>query len=324
MWLERIVCAPLFFLFLSCSDSRITEVEEATGGDETPSVPVTFRTDAGTDMSLYIFRKKGDLFLYRSEIDKGWTTDGRLTIQMDKGDYQFLCVKSDKQGIELSPSPLQTDTPLEGVYFKALPDPAYEGRILPVNELFLPEPDAATRVYSIQGGETVAYTLKRVVSQLILMLKRGREDAAGYVPDPYPAGENILQTIRKIEVTIAGAGASANIYGTQGAATLSTTLSEANKDSLTQEGFAVFTGPFFFPPSSASPVEVSVSIYPADEAQGKTIRKVVNGAVKKNEQLCVVLWIGADTQPSEDWLLGLTVDTRPISEETEGDKGLWQ
>lgn len=324
MWLERVIYAPLFLILFSCSESRITEMEDVIGGGETPSVPVTFRTEAVTDVSLYIFRKKGDLFLYQSEINKGWTTDGRVTIQMDKGDYQFLFVKSDGQGTELSPSPLQTDNRLEEIHFNALSDPLQEGGVLPVNELFLPEPEAATRIYSIRGGETVSCTLKRAVSRLLLMLKRGHADNAVYVPDPYPFGENILQKIRKIEVTISGVGTSADLFGTKGSATLSTTFSEANKDSLTQEGFAAFTGPFFFPSSSGGPVEVSVSIYPKDESSEKMIRRVVSGEVKKNEQLCVVLWIEPETKPEENWSIGLTVDTRPISEETEGDKGVWE
>lgn len=324
MWLERVVYTPLFLILLSCSESRIAEVDNEIRGGETPGVPVTFRAETATDVALYIFGRKGDRFLYRSEIDKGWTTNGSITIQMDKGDYQFLFVKSDGQGTELSPSPLQADTPLEEVHFNAFPDPIHEGGVLPVNELFLPEPDAATRIYSIRGGETVSCTLKRAVSRLLLVLKRGHIDQTAYVPDPYPSGENILQKIQRIEVTISGVGTSTDLFGTQGAATLSTTFSEANKDSLTQEGFATFTGPFFFPSSSAGPVEVSVSIYPKDEAQETIIRKVVNGEVKKNEQLCVVLWIESQMKPEENWSIGLTVDTRPISEETEGDKGVWE
>ncbi len=354
MWLEKIIYAPLFLIFLSCSDTRIEEVETETGDKGGQGVPITFRSGQNTDVSLYIFRKEADRFVYRSEINKGWSAEGKLTTQLEKGDYQFLFVKSDGEGTQLSPTPLQSHTILEEVYFNALPDPAHEGGILPVNELFLPEPDAAMRIYSIQEEETVSCTLKRVVSRLLVSIKRGQVENGVYTPAPYPSGENIFQTIGKIEVTLSGAATAANVFGTKGAATLFTSFTETDKDSLTQEGFAAFTGPFFFPPSESEEVEIAVSIYPADETKEEVIRKVVNGQVKKNEQLCVVLWLEPETQtepdpdpdpepepnpdpepdpdpdpdpepePEPNRSILLTVDTQPISQETEGDKGVWE
>lgn len=324
MWLERVIYAPLFLFLLSCSD-RITDMEEQEiGGGEMQSTPVTFRTGAATDVSLFIFRKTGDRFLYQSEIDKGWSTDGKITVSMDKGDYQFLFVSSDGTGTTLTPDPPQTDTYLEEMRFNALPDPVREGNILPVNELFLPEPEAATQVYTIRGGETVSCTLKRAVSRLLLVLKRGHAENGVYVPEPYPAGTHILQEIKEAQVTISGIGTSADIYGTMGAGTLSTTFSEADKDDISDEGFASFTGPFFFPPAEDGIVRVAVDLVPKTGETATTIHKVVSGQVKKNEQLQVVLWIGAGDEPHGDRVIGVTVDTQPISEETDGDKGIWE
>lgn len=326
MWLEKIIYAPLFLIFLSCSDTRIEEVETELGGEGGQGVPVTFRAGESTDVSLYIFRKEADRFVYRSEINKGWSAQGKVTTRLDKGTYQFLFVKSDGQGTQLSPSPLQSNTSMEEMYFNALPDPARQGGILPVNELFLPDPDAATRIYSIEGEETVSCTLKRAVSRLLVAVKRGHGENGVYTPAPYPAGENIFQTIGKVEVTLSGVATATNVWATKGSATLFTAFAEADKDSLTQEGFAAFTGPFFFPPSEGEGVEVAVAIYPADQTEGEIIRKVVNGQVKKNEQLCVVLWIEPEAEPGPDpnRSILVAVDTRPISQETEGDKGVWE
>lgn len=324
MWLKKVVYVPWFLFLFSCSD-RIAEMEEqGTDGKETQSIPVTFKAGNSSGVSLCIFRNIGDRFLYQSEIDKGWSTDGKVTVSMEKGNYRFLFVRSDGTGSVRTPDPLQTDTPLEDIRFNALPNPSQEGEILPVNELFLPEPDAATRIYAIQGGETVTCTLKRAVSRFLLVLKRGHVENGLYVPEPYSEGDHILKYIEKAEVTISGVGTSADLYGTKGTAALSTAFLEADKDSLTAEGFAAFTGPFFFPPAEDGSVEVSATLFPKDETNGKTIRKVVNGQVKKNEQLQVVLWIEAGNEPHGDRVIGMTVDTQPISNETEGDKGIWE
>lgn len=324
MWLERVVYAPLFFLLLSCSD-RITEMQEPEiSGGEMQSTPVTFRAGTATNVSLFIFRKTGDRFLYQSEIDKGWSMDGKITVSMEKGDYQFLFVCSNETGMTLTPDSPQTDTSLEEIRFNALPDPIHEGEILPVNELFLPDPEVATQVYAIQGGETVSCTLKRAVSRLLLVLKRGHAENGVYVPEPYPTGSHILQEIQEAQVTISGIGTSADIYGTKGTGTLSTTFSEADKDDISDEGFASFTGPFFFPPTDNGTVRVSVDLIPQDGTTGETIRKVVTGQVKKNEQLQVVLWVEAGDEPHGERIIGVTVDTQPISEETDGDKGIWE
>lgn len=324
MWLERIIYAPLFLFLLSCTD-RITEVEELEiGGGEMQSAPVTFRAGTVGNVSLFIFRKTGDRFVYQSEIDKGWSTDGMITVSMEKGDYRFLFVSSDRTATTLTPYPLQTDTDLEEIRWNALPDPDHKGKILPVNEVFLPDPEDAIREYSIRGGETVSCILKRAVSRLLLVLKRGHKENDGYVPEPYPAGENILQDIQEVRLTMSGIGTSANLHGTEGSGALSTTFVEADKDGFTDEGFVSFTGPFFFPPADNETVRVAVNLIPKDGMAGTTIRKVVTGQVKKNQCLRVVLWIGAGDEPQGDRVIGVTVDTRPISDETEGDKGIWE
>lgn len=324
MWIERVLYAPLFLLLFSCTD-RIAEAPETEIEDsETPGTSVFFQTGETKDVSLLIFRREGDRFSYQSTIDKGWSTDGKITISMDYGDYQFLFLRSDGTGIELTPHPLQPDTELEEIRFNARTNSARSGEMLPVNELFLPEPEEATRIYAIQGEETVSCTLKRAVSRLLLVLKRGHAENGTYVPEPYEDGKNILDDIREAHITIAGVGTSANIYGTQGAGILSTTFSEADKDSLTGEGFAAFTGPFFLPPADNEIVEVSAVLFPKNGAAEETIQKTVKGTVKKNEQLQVVLWIKTDSEPEGDRLIGITVDTKPISDETEGDKGIWE
>lgn len=324
MWLERVIYAPLFLFLLSCTD-RITEVEEQEiGRGEMQSAPVTLRAGTAKDVSLFIFRKTGDRFVYQSEINKGWSTDGMITVSMEKGDYQFLFVSSDGTATALTPYPPQTDTDLEEIRFKALPDPYHKGKILPVNEVFLPELDDAIREYSIRGGETVSCTLKRAVSRLLLVLKRGHKENDGYVPEPYPAGENILQDIQEVQMTISGIGTSAGIHGTEGTSSLSTTFMEADKDGFTDAGFVSFAGPFFFPPADNGTVRVAVHLIPKEGTAGTTIHKVVTGQVKKNQRLQVVLWIGTGDEPQGDRVIGVTVDTKPISDETDGDKGIWE
>lgn len=324
MWLERVIYSPLFLFLLACADPVSDLEEPEAGGDPAQNTPVTLKAGEGSAISVFIFRRKGDSFLYQSTVDQGWSTEGQVTVPLEKGTYQFLFVRSEGTGTALTPHPLQADTYPEELRFNALPDPDHEGEILPVNELFLPEPAIAAQMYTIQGGETVTCTLKRAVSRLLLILKRGHAENGVYVPEPYPAGTNILQTIQEAQVTISGVATSAHIRGTEGVGTLSTTFSEAKKDSLSQDGFAFFTGPFFFPPDGNGVIRVSVTLLPTDGTAGETIRKVVTGNVKKNEQLRVVLWIEKENKPSVNRVVGVTVDTQPISKETEGDQGIWQ
>lgn len=318
MWLEKAVCIPLFLFLMACNDP-VAEVEEPDGS-LTKSDFVTFRNQAGDDVTLLIFRNQGGNYVYQSLVDRGWDPKGEVSLALEAGDYKFLFMKSTWENTTLMPSSLGSNETFDDIRIEAKADPDQPGNILPADEIFMPVAEDAGRVYPIKGGELVACTLKRAISQVLVTIKRGKLEDGKYVAEPYPEG-NILEQVKEIRLDLANVATTLGIDRTTGSGKMTVTLPAASRDSLTAEGFAAFTGPFFFPPADGGKVNVTVSVVPTEAANQAIRRKTFQGAIERNRRLEVIVWLG--TGPDHP-IIGVEYDIEPITQEQIGDQGTWQ
>lgn len=305
---------PLLF---SCSDQE--RLPDSPGEQE--NIPagiarVAFRSGP-LPQSVYIFRKEGNVFRYDSTLKDGWSAEGKMTARLPIGDYKFLFTGPLDGEIDLLPASLDKTVTPEQLRFVSRPVPEQGEYLLPPAELFLPEPDVADSVYEIRGEDVIECTLKRRVSQIGFVLKRGYKEGNEYVPLPYTEGHDILETIGKIQVKISGVGRECNYLGTSGEGTIFCEYEASRRDSVDSQGFAAFGGPFVFPPAANGDVRLAITLtsvegdkYPALELTSK---------LEANRKLMVNLWLG-----SSYFDVGVTIHNVPISGKTAGDTGAWE
>lgn len=302
----------------SCSEQEEPAFGSSGGTENVPAgvSRVLFKTGPQSQ-SIYIFRKEGDVFRYDSIINSGWSDQGTATARLKLGDYKFLFVGPLKGNLDVLPATLNKTVTWEQLSFTSRQDDGHENGILPAEELFLPEPEVADSVYTISGDDEIACTLKRRVSQLVFAVKRGSKDGDIYVPQPFAGGQDILSMINKLEVEIYGVARSCNYAGTSGTGNVFRTYSASVDGSTDPDGFVTFTGPFVFPPSDGSEVRLKITL---GKPSGETYPPVeITRKLEANRQLEVNLWMS-----SSQYDIGVTVHTSPISQETEGDKGVWE
>lgn len=311
-----------FLLLLgSCEFSGFPD-EEPESSTAFDRQVVTFEALASDNVTLFIFRKSGDKFLYQTEIRSGWDSQGKIVRKMDPGTYQFLFVKTPWTGTVLSPDPLTTSINFNELKFNARTAEDKEGYVLPVDELFLPESASTADPMEIKGGETVTCRLKRAVCRANLRIKRGERQNNDFKPVPYSLGETVMDNITSVHLELNGIGTSANLNGTYGHGILSIDRAAASIDTLTAEGFAVFNIPFFFPPASTDKIiKAKVKIETETGILTSPIMEVID--VMRNQEVDITVWLPAE-QPKNDVLIGITADTRPITEMQDGDIGFWE
>lgn len=306
-------------MMLSCSGQE--ELTDSSGGPE-ENLPagiarVAFQSDP-QPQCLYIFRKEGDSFRYDSTINTGWSADGKLTTRLLLGDYKFLFTGEQNAQVDVFPSPLTPDVAPEQLRFVARTDNEHPGYLLSTGELFLPEPDVAAKVYTIQGNDEIACTLKRKVSQLEFVLKRGYKEGNEYIPLPYDKGDNVLEMVKELRVEISGVARECNFNGTSGKGNMIATYSASERQSIDEQGFATFAGPFVFPPANANgEVNLKITLVPITGSPYKPLS--LKGKLEANRKLEVNLWLN-----SSYFDIGVTIHNGPITERTDGDAGVWE
>ncbi|MCD8182596.1 MAG: FimB/Mfa2 family fimbrial subunit [Bacteroides sp.] len=305
---------PLLF---SCSGQE--ELTVASGQPE--NIPagisrITFRSGP-MPKCVYVFRKEGNEFRYNSTLDSGWTDEGKLTTRLLIGDYKFLCTAPLEGQVDVLPTPLDKTVTFEQLRFVSQADAEHPGNILPVEELFLPEPDVAGAVYTIRGGDEIEWTLKRGVSQLVFVLNRGYKEGDEYVPQPYAEGHNIFETIEEIRVEISGVGRECNYLGTSGEGTVSCSYTASGAESINSHGFATISGPFVFPPADDGDVHLAITLVPVSGEACPALQ--LTSKLEANRKLMVNLWFG-----SSYFDIGVTTRNLPISDRTDGDLGGWE
>lgn len=308
-------------LLCSCEFSGLPDEEPASSAASDRQV-VTFEAPASDNVTLFIFRKSGDKFLYQTDIRSGWDSQGKMVRKMDPGTYRFLFVKTPWKETLLSPNPLTASVDFDQLKFNAPLVEGKEGYVLPVYELFLPNPASAADPMEIKGGETVTCTLKRAVCRANLRIKRGKLRNNNFRPFPYSREETVLDKIKSVHLELNGVGISADVNGTYGKGILSIDKTAADKESLTAEGFAVFNIPFFFPPASPDKnIEAKVELKTDTGILTSPVMQVRE--VKRNQEVDITVWLPAE-QPDNEVLIGITADTRPITETHDGDIGFWE
>lgn len=311
-----------FLLLLgSCEFSGFPDEEPESSAAFDRQV-VTFEALASDNVTLFIFRKSGDKFLYQTEIRSGWDSQGKIVHKMDPGTYRFLFVKTPWTETVLSPAPLTTSINFNELKFNARTVEGKEGYVLPVDELFLPEIASTADPMEIKGGEKVACTLKRAVCRANLRIKRGKLQNNNFRPFLYSGEETVLDKIKSVHLELNGVGVSADVNGTYGEGILSIKRGAADKDTLTSEGFAVFNIPFFFPPASSEKnIEAKVELETETGVLTSHVMQVTE--LKRNQEVDITVWL-LTAQPENEISIGITADTRPITSEHNGDMGFWE
>lgn len=304
---------PILF---SCSGQD--ELSDSPGNPE--EIPagvskVVFRSNDQASRRVYIFRKEGNEFRYNSTIDNGWSADGKMTTRLLVGEYKFLFTLPSGEGLDVLPTTLDNTVTWDKLRFVAKADPKDAQTILPVEELFLPEPAVADSVYAIRGKDEIKCTLTRRVSQVEFILKRGYKKEGTYVSRPYASGSDILDIIEGFEVEISGVARECNYAKTSGNAKIQQTYRADDKSDIDKDGFATFTGPFVFPPADNSEINLNVTLIPSVGASYKPLS--LKGKLEANRKLIVTLWLNY-------FDVGVTFHTEPITKRTDGDSGIWQ
>lgn len=311
----------LFLLFLPVLFSCSEKDEWFDHSEESGNIPagisqVAFRSNAQS-LRVYVFRKEENVFRYDSILDSGGSTDGKITAQLPTGDYKFLFTGPLNGQLNVLPVQLDKTVTFEQLRFAAQADTEHPNGVLPIEELFLPEPEVADSIYAIRGNNEIKCTLKRRVSQLEFVLKRGYKKGNEYIPQPFKEGENILDSIKELHVVTTGIGTECNYRGTSGEGTLFSTFSAEGEKSMDTQGFATFEGPYVFPAAEGKEILLDISLVSVSGATYPPLQ--LRGKLEPNRKLNVTLWLN-----STRFDVGLTIHNLPISERTDGDNGIWE
>ena len=274
--------------FAACSGLERADIVPAT---ETSRIMLV--REGAADVSVYAFRRQGAVFLFDTLFREGWTPDGKLSVRMPNGHYKFLFASGAADRIALQPAPLTRQTSWEEAAFVLRENTAVPGTCFPADELFLQYPASdANTVYTIDGA---AQTV------------RGYHDGTRYVEVPYAKPQSVLDQIGRIELSADHTGLRVNPGGSSGTATVTATLTAADYAELTDGGFVRLEGPFVIPPADGGEVGLDITVVPAA------------GKAERNKQLDITLWITSDYP-----VIGVEIQTTPITEEQDGDTGIWE
>ena len=296
--------------FAACSGLERADIVPATKTSR-----IMLVREGAADVSVYAFRRQGAVFLFDTLFREGWTPDGKLSVRMPNGHYKFLFASGAADRIALQPAPLTRQTSWEEAAF-VLP-----GTCFPADELFLQYPASdANTVYTIDGAaQTVRARLTRAVCRISVTVKRGYHDGTRYVEVPYAKPQSVLDQIGRIELSADHTGLRVNPGGSSGTATVTATLTAADYAELTDGGFVRLEGPFVIPPADGGEVGLDITVVPAAGAALQPVQLRLTGKAERNKQLEITLWITLDYP-----VIGVEIQTAPITEEQDGDTGIWE
>lgn len=312
----------LFYLILLGAVVACAEKEEEIVSSPTPATAtrnISFLNESMTDYTISAFREENNGFVFLNTFSSSGNADGRAEIQLPVGNYQFLVATGYGGSILQFPQlPEQGNTQFNEMKFVAQPIENNETNLQAGEELFLQD-NLADSVYQLYTATTIQLNLKRAVSQATLFIKRGRKTGDNqFEAIPYEQ-DSIIRYFNQIELRLENVGTSLDIHNnSDGEASMITKYPAAAYDSITKEGFATFTGPFFFPPKEKKPLQLEVKLYPAEDSPQPELSLTTTGKVGRNERLVITVWI------TNDWNhIGISADTQPIHIEKEGDTGIW-
>lgn len=274
---------------------------------------------------VLVFREQNGDYFYSQTISGGWEVTGvpdtcTRSVQLPLGDYKFLFAAGYGNHTKLSPQAPTSGTGFDAVSFQNLTDRGY---ILPADELYMQYPLAeADRVYSITGPASVSCTMRRVVSRLVLHLKRGYKSGETFVPQPYPdpASDNVALHLKSIDLILAGIAQGVSLAGSQGegsvAASLDVTGSVPDAD-----GFITLPGPFFIPRTGLplEKIDFSFLLHPGSALENPTQEVDLSAySLRPDQKMEITLWFDSFDLPVA---IEAEIDTSFFAQ--GGDEGMW-
>jgi len=325
---KNIIFSILLILIMSmivaCSNEEA--IMENSLGDKLNSVnkkTVTFSEATMDGVSVLIFGHNNSKFQFLRSIDAGWSASGtsksKVSTYLEIGTYKFLFLKNEGKTTKLTPSLLGAG-PIyfENIKIESTEDSQNPGWLAPVDEIWLPETDAvANKTYAISDSVTIFNKLKRAVSQVQLNIKRALPDGEKQTPYPFEEGESIMENIKEIKMEIEGVGEYITIYGGNGTSKTKYNATSASK--IDDDGYAIFNGPFVFPNGTGEDAMVNIIIEPIDENVFPRTTATAKGPLEKNRKLEITLWLTPVYK-----FINITIDTKPISGNKDGDTGIWE
>lgn len=312
-----IVLAAVAFAACSEPEGELASASAPDGG----ATRVELLGEGSGNGTVYAFRREGERFLYDTLFRADWNPQGTLAVRMRGGDYKFLFASGEGANLSLGPAPLTRATTWDEAAFSLRATDAAAGKYAPAEELFLQFPAAdAERVYTLGGTDvSVSARLRRAVSRIGIILKRGYKVGDTYVEVPYTAPRSMLDEVERIDLIVAGAGQRVRPEGYAGTAAIEASLATADYAELTDAGFVRLDGPFVLPAADGGPLALSLSVRPAAGSALRPAEVELEEVVQRNQRLDVVLWITAGYP-----VVGVEIRTQPIEEEQNGDAGIWE
>jgi len=309
----------IFWILVIFVTSCSSEEEDKTDVVDSSLRNATTLSTNVDGVSVLIFGENGGNFNYQDSIIPSWSEDGKATKNLVLGTYKFLFYKSAGINTRFSPANLDETITLSDIKFVAKPDPQDSlNYVLPVGDIWLADDTVANRKYVIKGSDVVKNELKRAVSQVVLKINRGYAVADSMKPLVYPDGENIMDNIQDIKLDIDGVGKEINVFGAIASSkTLYTT--DRTTAEISGEGFATINGPLVLPAIANKLAEVEITLTPPANSLFDVMKTKVSGKLQRNRQLVITLWLTAAYK-----LIDITVDTKEISEYSDGDLGIWE
>lgn len=303
----------IFSWFTACSRTE-TEENNTFIPTEATSRNVVFLTENKIQQTISVFRQVDSGFVFIKTIP---VTSNRTDTQLPIGNYQFLFASSYGDHTEMN-IPIPGSTLFPEMKFSVLPDESNPTYTHEGDELFLQE-GKVDSIYVINNSTTIHATLKRAVAQVIIHVNRGWHTGDGqYTSLPYQ-NDSIIRYFSQICLNIENIGTAVDAHGTsEGQGMLTVAIPAEARDHITGEGFAVYTGPFFFPAANGETVLLKLSLYRNEDSPQPNLSLTKQATVKRNEQLILTAWI------TSDWnIIDVTADTKTISCENEGEQGTW-
>ncbi len=313
------ILSAIMLMFVACSNEE--GIVENSLGDKLNSMnnkAVTFSGATMDGVSVLIFGHNSSEFKYQRSINTGWSADGKVSTLLELGKYKFLFLKYTKENTTFYPDPMNTNSTFDQIRIEANNDTGNSGYLLPVDEIWFPETEqVANKEYLINDSVTIFNRLVRAVSQVQLNINRGYKNGEKISPLPYTDNENIMQHIKEIKLDIAGVGEAITISGGEGSS--KTMYISESASTITDDGYAVFNGPLVFPNGTGANTTVDITITPKDGSAFPVMASRVEGLLERNKKLEITLWLTSTYK-----FINVTVTTEPISENKDGDTGIWE
>lgn len=311
----RLLSCLLVIVLAGCSEDDVAPV----GATSPQTKAITFQGGMD-DVGVLIFNKSGDDYTYKQRISTGWSSEGRVTVEMQADTYKCLFYKYGGQNIDIYPSTLNNSVLFEDIEFRAKDDPANEDtHVLAVDEIWLPESTTmANQDYTVPDITEISNTLTRAVSQVIVHIRQISENENAE-PSTIPLFEGTEMAIGNLSLTIGGVGRTIGVNGPIGnAITAFSTTTALEKE----DGTYTFVGPYVFPSGSGANASVAISYTSNDELVLPSVTRTVEGALERNKRLEITLFIRESSEEGE--FIDITVNTSEMEGDIPGDSGIWE